>query len=84
MYIRIFVHPAFASSAFCFVTYHEQGRVYSAPQLRERQLTMKDSLGMTLAMVAAKGGMVPIVRAVLRRITDSEASYLLTYTYIYI
>lgn len=42
---------------------------------------MKDSMGMTLAMVAAEGGMVPIIRAVLRRITDAKASCLLTYIY---
>ena len=34
---------------------------------------MKDSWGMTLAMVAAEGGMVPIIRAVLGRIAKAKA-----------
>ena len=45
-----------------------KGRKYSAVELGTRQLTQKDNWGMTLAMVAAESGMVPIIRAVLRRI----------------
>lgn len=53
---------------------HAQGRSCSAAELATRQLTMKDNLGMTLTMVAAEGGMVPIIRAVLTRITAAKVS----------
>lgn len=60
---------------FLFSRIIKQGRKFSADELKTRQLTMKDSMGMTLVMVAAQGGMVPIIRAVLRRVTEAKARY---------